>query len=291
LLATLEAEKTRRRTESKLAYYKPYPKQADFHKAGAKYRERLLMAGNQTGKTLASAMELAFHVTGQYPVWWEGHRFERAIRAWACGETSEVVRETTQLLLLGPPGQHGTGCIPKASLLDVAPARGTGRPRRHDKGTARERTSTIALKAYSQGRERFQGATIDYLAMDEEPDFPIFSEALTRTNVTQGPVVLTFTPLRGVSSVVKRFIHEPSPDRNVTTMTLDDASHYTAEDKARIIAQYPEHERATRTRGVPAMGSGRVFVVDEEKLLVEPFQCPSHWVAATSDPTAGRAPF
>ena len=55
-------------------------------------------------------------------------------------------------------------------------------------------------------------------------------------------------------------------------------AHYTAEDKARIIAQYPEHERATRTRGVPAMGSGRVFVVDEEKLLVEPFECPSHWV-------------
>jgi hypothetical protein len=114
--------------------------------------------------------------------------------------------------------------------------------------------------------------------MDEEPDYPIFSEAITRCNVTQGPCVLTFTPLKGVSSVVKRFIHEPSPDRNVTVMTLDDASHYTAEDKERILQQYPEHERATRTRGVPAMGSGRVFVVDEEKLLVEQFECPSHWV-------------
>jgi phage terminase large subunit-like protein len=237
------------------------------------------MAGNQTGKTLASAMELAFHVTGLYPAWWEGHRFDRAIRAWACGETSEVVRETTQLLLLGPPGQHGTGCIPKASLIEAVAARGladlTDTIRiKHESGDM----STIALKAYSQGRERFQGATIDYLALDEEPPFEIFTEALTRTNVTQGPVVLTFTPLKGVSSVVKRFIHDPSPDRNVTTMTLDDASHYTAEDKARIIAQYPEHERATRTRGVPAMGSGRVFVVDEEKLLVEPFECPSHWV-------------
>ena len=60
--------------------------------------------------------------------------------------------------------------------------------------------------------------------------------------------------LKGVSSVVKRFIHEPSPDRNVTTMTLDDALHYTAEEKAEIIAQYPEHERATRTRGVPSNG-------------------------------------
>ena len=31
----------------------------------------------------------------------KGHRFDRAIRAWGCGEASEVVRETTQLLLLG----------------------------------------------------------------------------------------------------------------------------------------------------------------------------------------------
>ena len=88
--------------------------------------------------------------------------------------------------IAGPPGQHGTGCIPKASLLDVVPARGLADLAdtirvRHESGDI----STIALKAYSQGRERFQGATIDYLAMDEEPDVEIFTEALTRTNVTR----------------------------------------------------------------------------------------------------------
>jgi hypothetical protein len=62
------------------------------------------MAGNQTGKTLAAAMELAMHACGQYPEWWQGYRFDRAIRAWAAGETSEVVRATIQLLLLGEPG-------------------------------------------------------------------------------------------------------------------------------------------------------------------------------------------
>jgi hypothetical protein len=31
----------------------------------------------------------------------KGHRFDRTIRAWGCGEASEVVRKTTQLLLLG----------------------------------------------------------------------------------------------------------------------------------------------------------------------------------------------
>ena len=134
LLSTLEAEKSRRLTENRLAYYKPYPKQAEFHAAGAKYRERLLMAGNQTGKTLASAMELAMHVTGQYPSWWEGHRFDRAIRAWACGETSEVVRETTQLLLLGSSGQHGTGMYTEGLAGRCGAGARIGRPGRHNKG-------------------------------------------------------------------------------------------------------------------------------------------------------------
>jgi phage terminase large subunit-like protein len=162
-------------------------------------------------------MELAMHVSGQYPKWWQGHWFDCAIHAWACGETSEVVRATIQLLLLGGPGQHGTGCIPKSALVEVTPARGladlvdTIRVQHVSGGV-----STISLKAYSQGRERFQGATIDYLWLDEEPDAEIFTEALTRTNVTQGPSVLTFTPLKGVSTVVKRYLHEESPDRCVT---------------------------------------------------------------------------
>ena len=46
LIADLEAEAN----EDKLASYKPYLKQAEFHAAGAKHRERLLMAGNQLGK-------------------------------------------------------------------------------------------------------------------------------------------------------------------------------------------------------------------------------------------------
>jgi phage terminase large subunit-like protein len=275
----LETEKIRRLTENRLAYYKPYPRQVEFHAAGTKYRERLLCAANQVGKTYAAAMELAAHASGQYPPWWQGYRFDRAIRAWAAGETTEVVRATIQLLLLGEPGQHGTGCIPKSALVEVVPARGLADLAdiirvQHASGDV----STISLKAYSQGRERFQGATIDYLWLDEEPDASIFSEALTRTNIARGPSVLTFTPLKGMSTVVKRYFHEPSPDRHVTTMTLDDAAHYSAEDKARIAAQYPEHERDTRTKGIPAMGSGRVFLVDEEKLLVDPFECPRHWV-------------
>src|SRR5579872_1575891 len=112
-LAKLVAEKNRRHTENRLQYYKPYPKQLQFHSAGAKYRERLLMAGNQIGKTLAGSFEAALHATGRYPDWWDGKRFDRPTIGWACGVTGEVVRDTVQRLLVGRPGNIGTGAIPK----------------------------------------------------------------------------------------------------------------------------------------------------------------------------------
>ena len=58
VLRIFEAEETRRKTNNRLATYRPYPRQAEFHAAGAKHRERLFLAGNQLGKSLAGASEL-----------------------------------------------------------------------------------------------------------------------------------------------------------------------------------------------------------------------------------------
>src|SRR6516225_10014714 len=125
LLQTLEAEKNRRLTEDQLRYYKPYPKQRDFHAAGATHRERLLMAGNQLGKTKAGGAECAIHATGRYPDWWTGKRFDRPTVGWACGVTGEVVRDTVQRVLVGRAGElPGTGSIPKDAIAELVSARG-----------------------------------------------------------------------------------------------------------------------------------------------------------------------
>jgi len=76
-LADLTQELHRRTLGTKLFRYKPYAKQRAFHAAGAIHRERLLMAANQVGKTLAGACEAAFHLTGRYPDWWTGRRWGR----------------------------------------------------------------------------------------------------------------------------------------------------------------------------------------------------------------------
>jgi hypothetical protein len=71
---------------------------------------------------------------------------------------------------------------------------------------------------------------------------------------------------------------EQSPDREVVTMTIDDAEHYTPEQRAQIIASYPAHEREARAKGTPTLGSGRIFPVEEELIKIEPFPIPAHWV-------------
>ncbi len=65
--------------------------------------------------------------------------------------------------------------------------------------------------------------------------------------------------------------------RHVTTMTIYDVDHYSDAEKANIVASYPEHEREARAKGIPTMGSGRVFPVAEDKIKVDPFPIPRHW--------------
>jgi len=243
-LRELEAKLT---AENKLADYKPYPKQIDFHAAGASasVRERLLVAGNQLGKTIAGSYEAAMHLTGIYPPVWPGAYFDKPTSGWAASETGQGTRDTVQRLLLGKPGEWGTGALPKAQIIDVKRASG-GTPDCVDSITVRHVSggiSRLTFKTYDQGRLRWQGETLDFVWFDEEPPADIYTEGLTRTNATGGIVWVTFTPLQGMSAVVKRFILDKHFGTHVTTMTIQDALHYTPEQRKAIIAAYPAHER------------------------------------------------
>lgn len=278
LVALLEEVDRRVRT-NRLASYKPYAKQAEFHALGKAIRERLLMAGNQLGKTLAAGYELAMHLTGKYPTWWAGRVFDRPIVAWVASETMTVSRDAAQRVLLGRATERGTGTVPGADIVRISPHPqvpdcASQAKVRHVSGGV----SLVIFKSYDQGRERFQGDSIDVFWPDEEPPLDIYTEGLTRTNATGGLAMMTFTPLQGMSDTVKRFVMEEAPDRAKVTMTINDAEHYTDEQRAAIIASYPAHERDARAKGIPMLGSGRIFPVADEDIKVEPFAIPAHWV-------------
>ncbi len=281
LLTALEKELAKRNSHRRLTEYRPYAKQRDFHEAGATYRERMLMAGNQLGKTLAAAMETAMHLTGRYPEWWRGWRATKAVRWLAGSESSELTRKGIQRLLLGAPENQadwGSGAIPKDCLEGWSKRQGVP----DAVSTIMVRSmfggiSSVQLQSYDQGRTKWQADTIDGVWFDEEPPEDIYFEGITRTNTTLGPVYTTLTPLLGVSNVVKRFYLDKAPGTHLTTMTIEDAEHYTAEQRAAIIASYPEFERGARTKGIPQLGSGRVFPLPEEQIKVQAFPIPDHW--------------
>lgn len=170
------------------------------------------MAGNQLGKTVAGSSEWAFHLTGKYPDWWDGRRFEEPGRYWAAGETRVSTRDTIQKLLIGEPEKEeewGTGTIPGADILDTFRAMGVANAL--DSVTVKHVTggsSTLLFKAYEQGRGKWQGDTLNGVWFDEEPPLDIYSEGLTRTQATDGIVMLTFTPLKGMSDVVQMFLSD-----------------------------------------------------------------------------------
>lgn len=281
-LYELLALRDRKRRENLLRTYRPYPKQVEFHAAGLVYRERLFMAGNQLGKTIAGAAEVSMHLTGRYPDDWAGMRFDQANRWIAGSESVELTKKGVQRLLFGNPdveSEWGTGMIPKDAIVSVTRRQGPvancigGATIKHADGGL----SNISLQSYDQGRSKWQADTVDGVWFDEEPPLDLYSEGITRTNVTQGPVIVTFTPLLGMSDVVKRFLIDKQQGSTVINMTINDALHYSAEERAAIIASYPEHEREARANGVPMMGSGRVFPLAESAVKVDPFSLPSHW--------------
>jgi phage terminase large subunit-like protein len=211
----MEAERTRR-ARNKLARMFPdagafrrelYPKHLEFFAAGKEHMERAFIAGNRTGKTEAGAYEMVLHLTGLYPDWWRGRRFSKAVKAWAAGDTSKTVRDVVQEKLLGKPGEHGTGMIPGDLILKVTTKQGMAEAAdtiyvQHVSG----RYSSVTLKTYMEGRESFQGAGIDFCWLDESVEPAIYDECLIRLMTTNGALILTFTPLQGLTEIVLRYL-------------------------------------------------------------------------------------
>src|SRR5262245_39402985 len=283
LLEVLEAAAYRKDYGGGILWFQPYVKQREFFELGATRRERLLIAGNQNGKTHAGGYEAALHLTGAYPDWWKGRRFSGPTKGWIAGETSSVVRDIQQKKLCGEPGVEsafGTGMVPKDAFTDK-PSLARGITDAYDTIQVRHVSGGVSVgrfKSYEQGRAKFQGESLDWIWFDEEPPEDIYAEGLTRTAATRGMAFMTFTPLKGPTTVVNRFLDEPSPDRAFVMMTIEDALHIPASERAKIIAGYLPHEREARARGVPMLGEGRIFLTSEEMICETPItHIPAYW--------------
>ena len=280
------AEQIHEKKESnRLSYYEPYEYQKNFHDArdeqGTLARQRLLMAANKTGKTFCGAAEMAYHLTGVYPSWWKGYRFHGPIKAWAAGNTTANTRDIVQAELFGEPGDEedfGHGAIPRDKIVKWD--RQPGIPNAISAVTIKHasgRNSKVYLKSYEQGKQAWMGKAIDVIWMDEEPPQNIYSQALRASLKGGGLTFMTFTPEAGMTNVVAQFMNDLKPHQQLYNATWDDAPHLDDEIKEEILAALPPHERDMRSKGIPVLGSGLVFPVDENQIKRSAFAIPEHW--------------
>ena len=250
------------------------------------------MAANRIGKSYCGSMELSYHLTGLYPDWWEGRKYNLPIIAWAGGVSNETTRDIVQYELLGSPDDpeaFGSGTVPKNYIIKTERKPGVPNAKsvaliRHVSGG----NSSLFFKAYEMGVEKWQGRSVDCIWLDEEPSRDIYSQAVTRTLDRKGMVYMTFTPEQGMTETVASFMNNLQSGQALVNATWDDASetvvslrgqkgHLDEGVMQQILSSYSPHEREMRRYGRPSIGSGLIFPIQEEKILIDPIVLEDHW--------------
>jgi len=254
-----------------LKYFRPFEHQKSFF--NTRTDRRGILAANRIGKTVSTCYETAYHLTGRYPDWWTGHRFDKPITVMVAGEGWSQVALVLQQELLGTPDvklreQIGTGAIPRDCIVtDTMRGDGAnciGVEIRHASGGK----SYLLFANYTQEVRQLQGFKLNLAVFDEQPPDDFFSEIVTRTATTQGMVLCSFTPLKGLNGLVSKFWNREQ-GYDYVRVSWDDVPEYDPwgepfllmETRRQLERDYLPHEREARMQGKPIQGKGAVFQI------------------------------
>ena len=233
--------------------------------------ENYISCGIVHHNTIASTYETAFHLTGRYPPHWKGKIYESPIIAMCAGESWEQVAKTLQSKLLGCDDikqsyRLGSGSIPR-ECIDVKSIRSDGQNVLamevwHSTGGK----SKLYFSNYTQQVRHLQGFELDLVVLDEQPPDETFSELVVRTASRNGQVICSFTPLKGMSGLVRKFWDEVDGYAHVR-VTWDDVPFvnewgepfFSLEEREQLARDFMPWERECRMNGIPLMGKGVVF--------------------------------
>jgi phage terminase large subunit-like protein len=282
LLAKVRYENTYHR----LGKVELYQWQKDFMNASKKFKQRYLRSGNRCGKSLTEAHEFAYHLTGLYPEWWDGLVIaESGHYFWAIGIDLDSTANVMQKELFGTKdirltSEVGTGTIPRSCIeIDTFTKDGrrlsVARIKHIDGGF-----NTVQFYAAAQGQDKLMGQSTKYVWMDEEAasnSDEIYAQCLTRTLESEGHIAFTSTPEQGLSSLNVKFEEDDTGKLYIQQATWDDCIHITPDMEAEMLAGIPTYQHDMRRNGLPVIGSGAVFPVKDEDVVVKPFLIPDHW--------------
>ena len=256
---------------NQLKYFRPFDYQKQFYATGAHCDRRGILAANRIGKTVSTCFETAYHLTGLYPEWWVGKRYDKPVTVFVAGESWQQTAMVLQNELLGTPdskisNQIGSGSIPrKLIVFDTMRSEGPNIISVEVMHTSGQR-SRLVFGNYTQEVRNLQGFKLDFCVLDEQPPDPFFSELVTRTATTQGQVMCSFTPLKGINGLVSKFWNR-EPGYEFIRVSWDMVPEYDLwgepfllnATRRQLERDYLPHEREARIAGKPVMGKGAVF--------------------------------
>jgi phage terminase large subunit-like protein len=256
---------------NQLQYFRPFDHQRQFFVTTTDRRG--ILAANRIGKTVSTCYETAMHLTGRYPEWWQGKRFDKPITVMVAGEGWSQVALVLQKELMGTQDiklrdSIGTGAIPRSDII-VETTRSDGAnvigvEIRHISGGK----SYLLFANYTQEVRQMQGFKLDLAVFDEQPPDDFFSEIVTRTATTQGQVLCSFTPLKGLNGLVSKFWNREA-GYDFVRVAWSDVPEYDPwgepfllqSTRDQLERDYLPHEREARIAGKPVMGQGAVFQI------------------------------
>ena len=262
--------------------------QLEWHDAGKFATQRMVMAANGVGKSETCGSEFAMHVTGQYPPWWSGYRFDRGgWEAWIGSIDNDMQKRGPQRALLGRNLEEdmGRGFLPAASIVKID-TRQAGVKEVVDTiivDHVSGENVTVKFLTFEQGWRKWQSGDPKIIWWDEEPNElvvdqkDILDETLTRLVRNDGIFIVGYTPLLGQTQLTEHFMYSTDPSVFYIGATWDDAPHMTTETKERIKRQYKSHAVDARSKGIPMLGEGRIFDTAESDFLINPIPIPDHW--------------
>lgn len=271
----LEKEINIRYNSNKLNFYnkgrKVHKKQIAFHKC--KKRNRWVFGGNRSGKTECGAVEVVYLACGNHP-----YKKNKLTSGWVVSLSRQVQRDVAQRKILE---YLPASCIEK--IVMVSGGQDSAENGIIDFILVRSQVggiSKIGFKSCDQGREKFQGTSLDYVWFDEEPPYDIYLECKMRVLDKCGEIFGTMTPLKGLTWVYNTIYLNDKNDNEIwyEMMEWADNPFLSKKEIESMTKSLPAEEIESRRYGKFMQNGGMVYSeFDENVHVIEPFEVPMEW--------------
>ena len=249
-----------RRAEG-VKWYVPHEGQLPFHESLAKIRA--IFGGNRSGKTEAGGAETA--LTSTQSQRYRPRPLRKDVKILVGSESNEYNRDiiVPKLRKWIPSSHIIKETRIQRGFVDFWNLRDGG---------------VIKFKNYEQEADKWAVDDYDLIWLDEQPPHDIWKECLLRIIDRSGSIVLTMTPVKGMTWVYPE-VWEKSGTNKIECFMMDmDLNPYLSkEDKDFVLANLTVEERKIRKEGKFIALHGLVIPQYGEKHYIEPFDIPSDW--------------